>query len=49
MLSVHQMVNRDLTLAATAAATAAFTFIAIAVVAEHCQFVHGIHLLSFSN
>jgi hypothetical protein len=40
--------NRDVQLAVTAAAaTTAFTFIATAVIAEHCQFVHGIHLLSF--
>jgi len=47
MLSVHQTVNRDRTLAATAAATTAFAFVAIAVVIEHCQFIHGFHLLSF--
>jgi len=42
--------NRDVHLAATtAAATTAFTFRlrTITVIAEHCQFVHGIHLLSF--
>ena len=57
MLSVHQIVNRDRTLAATAAATiaehpcgtTAFTFLAIAVVVEYCQVVHGFHLLSVSN
>jgi len=40
------MANRDLSLAATTAAGATFfTFITIAVV-QHCQFVHGFHLLS---
>jgi len=39
--------NRDRYLAATAAATTTFTFFTITVIAEHCQFVHGFHLLSF--
>ena len=33
--------------AATAAAATAFAFLATAIVVEHDQFVHGIHLLSY--
>jgi len=50
MLSVHQTVNRDRTLAAIAvAAAAALTLVAATVVVDHRQFVHDIHLLPFSN
>ena len=48
-LFLHMM-NRALHLAATTTAAAtAFTFVAIAVIIEHCQIVHGFHLLSVSN
>jgi len=39
--------NRDLHLAAASAAAAtAFAVITITAAVEHCQIVHGIHLLS---
>ena len=50
MLSVHQWQTETVRLAAiTVAAAAALTLVAATVVVDHRQFVHDIHLLSFSN